>query len=132
MAESKLNSTVSIEIGGEERKIKFNIGAIEELEAMLPERNVFMLLQKEYWSISEIVAAVYCGLKTFDRKLSKLTVEKWIEKYTEENDIQVLRLKAFAALGLSGLLTKEKSAFADVLNLLNEREEAKGEEEAGK
>lgn len=118
--ESKLNSTVSIELGGEVRKLKFTIGAIEELEAMLPYRNVFELIPKEMWSISEIVAATYCALKVYDRKLTRATLEKWITEYTEQNDIQTLRLHVFTALGLSGLVTKEKSAFVNLLNFLRE------------
>ena len=62
MSESKLNSTVDIEIGGETRKVKFTLGAVEELEAMLPDRNVFMLMKKNFWSVSELVSATYCGL----------------------------------------------------------------------
>ena len=133
MGESKLNSTVEIEIGGEERKIKFTLGAVEELEAMLPEHNVFLLMKKNFWSVSEIVAATYCGIKVFDRKLSRQTVEKWIEDYTKENDITTLRLYVFAALGLYGYVTKEKSAFVDVLNILKEEEaEEQEDEEPGK
>jgi hypothetical protein len=127
--ESKLNSTVDIEIGGEMRKIKFTIGAVEELEAMLPEKNLFLLMRKGLWSVSEIVSATYCGLKVFDRKLTKPTVEKWIAEYTKENDITTLRLYVFAALGLSGCVGKEKSAFIDVLNALREDAENEGEQE---
>ncbi len=133
MEESKLNSTVEIEIGGEERKMKFTLGAVEELEAILPEHNIFLLMKKNFWSVSEIVAATYCGLKVFDRKLSRLTVEKWIEEYTKENEITTLRLHVFAALGLSGYVTKDKSAFVDVLNILKEKEpESEEDEEPGK
>lgn len=120
MKESKLNSTVTIEIGGEERQLKFNIGAIEELEASLPTRCIFDLVQKEIWSMTEIVSATYCALKVFDRKLTRATVASWITEYTEENDIQTLRTHVFAALGLSGLITKERSAFVNLLNILQE------------
>ena len=133
MEENKLNSTVEIEIGGEERKIKFTLGAVEELEAMLPEHNIFILMKKNFWSVSEIVAATYCGLKVFDRKLSKLTVEKWIEEYTKDHDITTLRLYVFSALGLSGYVSKDKSAFVDVLNILKDKEsESEEDEEPGK
>ena len=133
MEENKLNSTVEIEIGGEKRKIKFTLGAVEELEAMLPERNVFMLMRKNLWSVSEIVSATFCGLKVFDRKLSRLTVQKRIEDYTKENEITTLRLYVFAALGLSGYVMKDKSAFVDVLSALKEEEaEEQEDEEPGK
>ena len=130
MKESKLNSTVTIEIGGEERQLKFTIGAIEELEAYLPSRCIFDLVQKEVWSITEIISATYCALKVFDRKLTRPTVASWITEYTEENDIQILRTYVFAALGLSGLITKDRSAFVNLLNILQESKKKADEQEA--
>ena len=40
-----IKKSVNIKIGGEEREAKFTIGALEELEAMLPSHNVFSLMQ---------------------------------------------------------------------------------------
>lgn len=37
-----IKKSVNINIGGEEREAKFTIGALEELEAMLPSHNVFL------------------------------------------------------------------------------------------
>ena len=127
--ESKLNSTLDIEIGGESRKMKFNVGAVEELESLLPDHNIFLLVKKEFWSISEIVSATYCALKVFDRKLSRMTVANWVAEYAQTNDIQTLRVYVFAALGLSGLVAKDKSAFAEVLSILKAQDSNESEEE---
>ena len=66
-----IKKSVNINIGGEEREAKFTIGALEELEAMLPSHNVFSLMQKEQWSVTEIIACLYCsgicGLVVSDR-----------------------------------------------------------------
>lgn len=121
---SKIFKTVELEIGGEVRKMKFTIGSIEELEALLPEANVFELIKKELWSVSEIITAVYCGLKTFDRKLTRETVKKWVDEYAKQKEagIQDLRIRAFAAIGLSGLLGGEAETFINVLNLADGKE----------
>lgn len=127
----KIDRCVEIEIGGEKRKVKFTISALEELEAMLPERNVFALIQKEHWSISEIVSAALCGLKVFNRKLNRAKVEGWVSEYArkEEKGILDLRLRLLAAVGLSGLVGGEVSAFQEILNALNQPENEYGESE---
>lgn len=131
--ENKLHSTVTLDLGGEERKIKFTITAIEELEALLTDQNgkgnVFLLMQKEFWSVTEIIAALYCGLKVFDRKLTTGTVKQWVTEYCEENQIMELRLYAMSALGLSGLIANNKAVFADILTVLQKDKVEQVEEE---
>lgn len=138
--ESKLHSTVTVNLGGEDRKIKFTVTAVEELEALLTNKNgvgnAFLLMQKDFWSVTEIIAAMYCGLKVFDRKLSMATVKSWIEEYCEDSQIVTLRLYAMSALGLSGLVVRNKSAFEEILSGLETKntEEGSGEssDEPGK
>lgn len=136
--ENKLHSTVTLNLGGEDRKIKFTITAVEELEALLTDKNgkgnAFLLMTKDFWSVTEIIAALYCGLKVFDRKLAKATVESWVEEYCEDKQIMELRLYIMSALGLSGIVVQNKSAFADILNGLNDKKKSEEyeEEELGK
>lgn len=136
--ENKLHSTVTLNLGGEDRKIKFTITAVEELEALLTDKNgkgnAFLLMTKDFWSVTEIIAALYCGLKVFDRKLAKATVESWVEEYCEDKQIMELRLYVMSALGLSGIVVQNKSAFADILNGLNDKKKSEEyeEEELGK
>lgn len=123
-----INRAVKLHIGGKEREIKFTIQAIEELEALLPSRNVFELMTRQTWAINEIVSAMYCGLKAFDRKILRQTVEQWIMRYVRENDDGILKLNAYliAAIGLTGLAGGEKSAFEDVLKALDVEEATEG------
>ncbi len=120
--------SVLIEIGGEEKEVKFTIGAIEELESLLPSRNVFELLQQEQWGITDIISVAYCGLKVFDRKISRNTVEKWVTDYAADKGILDLRLRLLAAIGISGLVGGQKSAFEDILNALDNGSDADEEE----
>lgn len=121
-----IKRSVKIDIGGEEREVKFTIQALEELEAMLNGRDVFSLAQKSPWSVTEIVAATYCGLKVYDRKLTYQTAQKWVAEYatTHENGMVELYLKVFAALGLSGLIGGERSAFENILGNFEKEDES--------
>lgn len=121
-----INRSVVVELGGEERTLKFTIQAIEELESLLPYGNVFTLAKKEIWSISEIVSACYCALRSTNNTVTRKAVQKWVSEYAAENidGVPQLRLYLFAALGLSGLIGGEKSAFESILKILGEKEEA--------
>ena len=123
-----INRAVKLHIGGEEREIKFTLQALEELEVMLPNRNVFELMTRENWALNEIVSAMYCGLKVFNRKITRDTVEQWIGGYAAENPNGAFTLKAylFAAIGVSGLVGGEKSTFEDVLRALDSKEASAG------
>lgn len=116
-----INRSVKLDIGGSEREIKFTLQAIEELEALLPGNNAFELITKEVWSITDIVTTAYCGLKHFDRKLTRQQVEQWVTNYaTSVPDGMVrLRLYLLSALGVSGLFGGERSAFEDVVRALD-------------
>lgn len=123
-----INRSVKVELGGQEREMKFTISAIEELEALLPSRSVFTLLTSEQWGVTDIVSAAYCGLKVYDRKISRQKVTQWVSDYAEgERGIYDLRLRIMAAIGLSGLVGGERSAFEDILTALDTEE---GKEEA--
>ena len=125
-----INRSVKIDIGGEERQLKFTLQALEELESLLPSGNVFVLATKEHWAVNEIVSACYCGLKVFDRKITRQKVEDWITKYALENEngMEFLRLRVLVAMGLSGIIGGDRSAFEDVLKALDGKEDV----EAGK
>lgn len=115
-----IKRSVKIELGGAEREVKFTIAALEELESLLPGRNVFALLGSEQWGVTDIISVCYCGLKACDRKISRQTVAQWVAEYAAgEKGIYDLRLRLLSAIGLSGLVGGEKSAFEDILNTLD-------------
>lgn len=123
-----INRAVKLHIGGEEREIKFTIQALEELEVLLPNRNVFELMTRQTWAVNEIVSAMYCGLKVFDRKLTRELVSQWITSFVRDNEHGILKLNAYliAAIGISGLVGGEKSAFEDVLKALDAEKASEG------
>jgi hypothetical protein len=123
-----INRAVKLHIGGEEREIKFTLQALEELEVLLPNRNVFELMTRQTWAVNEIVSAMYCGLKVFDRKLTRELVSQWITSFVRDNEHGILKLNAYliAAIGISGLVGGEKSAFEDVLKALDAEKASEG------
>ena len=123
-----INKSVKINIGGEEREAKFTIGALEELETMLPNHNVFDLIAREFWSITEIVACVYCSLKVNARSLPKAKVQQWVTQYCreKENGMIDLRVRMLAALGVCGLVVGDTKPFENILVAL--ADETEGEE----
>ena len=123
-----INRAVKLHIGGEEREIKFTLQALEELEVMLPNRNIFELMTRQTWAVNEIVSAMYCGLKVFDRKLTREIVSQWITNFVRDNEHGILKLNAYliAAIGISGLVGGEKSAFEDVLKALDAEKVSEG------
>lgn len=123
-----INRAVKLHIGGEEREIKFTLQALEELEVLLPNRNVFELMTRQTWAMNEIISAMYCGLKVFDRKLTRELVSQWITSFVRDNEHGILKLNAYliAAIGISGLVGGEKSAFEDVLKALDAEKASEG------
>ena len=123
-----INKSVKINVGGEEREAKFTIGALEELETMLPNHNVFDLIAREFWSITEIVACVYCSLKVNERSLTKAKAQQWVTQYCreKENGMIDLRVRMLAALGVCGLVVGDTKPFENILVAL--ADETEGEE----
>jgi hypothetical protein len=95
---------------------------------LLPNRNVFELMTRRNWAVNEIVSAMYCGLKVYNRKITRDTVEQWISKFAEENSNGIFKLNAYmiAAIGVSGLVGGERSNFEDILRSLDTKEASEG------
>jgi hypothetical protein len=123
-----INRAVKLRIGGEEREVKFTIQALEELEVMLPNRNVFELMQRQSWAMNEIVSALYCGLKVYDRKITRELASQWITSFVRDNENGIQKINAYliAAMGVSGLVGGEKSAFENLLRVLDGKEASEG------
>lgn len=127
-----IKKSVIINIGGKEREAKFSLGALEELETMLPSRNVYDLMSKEQWSVTEIVACLYCSLKVYERNINRNKLAGWVTNYCAdvENGMIDLRLRMLAALGICGLVVSDRGPFDDILAALDDKDEA--EEAEGK
>lgn len=126
-----INRSVNINIGGEERSIKFTLAALEELESKLPDGNVFLFMRKNQWSIGEIISACHCAINAAGVKnVSRKTIEEWVTDYATENEngINDLRLRLLAAIGMSGLLGGDHSAFENILTALDSKDEEPGKQ----
>lgn len=121
---------IMIPLGGEERRVKFTINAIQELEGQLASKNVMSLMQEgAVWSVTDTVSACYCALRVFDNAVTRKKVEAWVAEYAEGHETGIYGLQAYlvAAIGLSGLVGGKKSAFEGILRMLSQDGEATDE-----
>lgn len=131
----RIDRSVDIEIGGTVRRLRFSVGAFEELEAMLKHLpgGIVDLLAKQVWTVSETVSALLCGLKWEERGLQRTTVQSWVADYCRntENGFGELHARIVAAAGLSGLFGST-TAFEDILKSLEAAESEAGDTETEK
>lgn len=113
---SKIDRSVLLNIGGEERRLKFTVGALEELESYLPSRNIYKQMQDIPFAFGVLATAVWIGLKWQDKKLRRETVLEWINEYNSSNEASDLFNKTYAAIGLSGMFGSDVSVFAEIAN----------------
>lgn len=125
---SKITRSIEIELGGKVRKIKFTIGALEQLEANIPGHDVQELIQRGRLTVTELVTATWCGLRAYDKKVSRNQAAEWVETYNATHPALALSVKILAAIGLSGIFGSDISVFQD---LLREADTAESESEEG-
>lgn len=115
-----IKRSVKIVLGGEEREIKYTINAIEEIESKLSKHNIFEFINQQPWSFTDLTYVLYCGLKSKDNSLRLEQVVSWIEEYAQEQENGYSNLPHYilAALGISGLIGGNKSAFENILKSL--------------
>ena len=116
-----IQKAVKIELD-KERTLYFNIGAIQELEGLLG-GNVMALASDEKFasSLSFLFSALYTGLKTDDKSLTRAAVADIVEEILEnssEDDVfgktyQNMLQKTMAALMNSGLFGRKKVLFPE-------------------
>lgn len=132
MNKNKIDRTVTIFIGGKERKMRFNINAIVELESKIPEKNIIALMSKNSFPIETLIIATWIGLKYQDKLLDIKKVKKWVADYLVENSYAKLYALVFGAIGISGLCGNGNiSLFQDVIakaNAINEDEPEENED----
>lgn len=124
---NKITRTVDINIGGKNRKMRFNINAIAELEAKTPQRNVFKLVSDGF-SINTIVTATWIGLKYEDKNLDLKLVRNWVNAYIQKEGFIKLTALVTGAIGLSGLINKDLKLFEDMIAEANSDENKYQEE----
>ena len=114
----KIDKTVDIFIGGKDRKMRFDINGVLELEARIPEKNIIILISKgAAFPLDTLISAVWIGLKYQDKFLDRKKVQKWVAQYITENENGYEKLAGlvFGTIGISGLAGGKVSLFEDVI-----------------
>ena len=106
---------VSINIGGEDRLLKFTHMAASKLERVLPKQNLYLTILDGSLPFSVETHALMFALEGGGTKGLKLDlVQKWRDKFVEENDAFTLNAKLIEALYLSGIFGR-KSKFQELM-----------------
>ena len=115
---SKIDKTVDIFIGGKDRKMRFDINGILELEARIPEKNILILMSKGgAFPLDTLINAAWIGLKYQEKLLDRKKVQNWVADYISGNEKGYEKLSGlvYGAIGLSGLTGGKVSLFEDVI-----------------
>lgn len=64
-----LDRSVTINLGGKERKIKFNALGVSQLERMLDNHNVYKMVNGGVVALGDLAKCLYVGLAAYDKKL---------------------------------------------------------------
>lgn len=118
-------SGVRIKIGGQDRLLKFTHTAAAKLERILPKQNLYSTITEGTLPLSVEAYALMFALEGGGAKGLKIdVVQKWRDKFVDENDSFTLNAKLIEALFLSGIFGK-KSRFAELMTgETNEDEDA--------
>ena len=108
-----LNRSVMINIGGKERELKFTIQALEQVEKMIPEGNVYKVFMNPPYSLTNTVRFLFVGLYSMDKKVTVEKVQAWVCEYLEEKPAEELQEIIGDALLKSGVLGNTKKNNAD-------------------
>ena len=108
-----LNRSVLIDIGGKERELKYTIQALEQLEALIPERNVYKAFLNPPFSMTNLVRFLFVGLRSTDKKVTMDKVYKWVDEWLEEKPAEALQEIVGEALIKSGVMGNAKKLNAD-------------------
>lgn len=126
---NKIDGSSMINIGGRDRKIKFTLNSLMELESYLPNRHLFKTMQDGtgLLSLSNIIIATWIGLKYQDKALTLEIVTTWVEEHLQENNFGDLHQAVVGAIGILGTIG-EKSMYRNMI----ERAYSKAEATEGK
>lgn len=111
---SKIDGTLTLEIGGKSRKIKYPITAIEELESYLPSNSIHDLPTR--FGITLLITATWIGLKWEDKKLQRKVVTEWVEEYLKTTASGDLYRKIYKVLELSGIYGPDEDGLENTLD----------------
>lgn len=108
-----LNRSVMIEIGGKERELKFTIQAVEQLEAIIPEKNIYKVVANPPISVTNVCRCLYVGLRSTDKKVTMEKVHEWLREWLDNNDAEDMQNILGEALAKAGVFGKVKQIFGE-------------------
>lgn len=101
----RVSSAVSINIGGEDRDLRFTHNALVKLERILPKQNIYSTVTEAALPYSVEIPALMIALEAGGTKGLKIdVVEKWRDKYIDENGAFALNAKLIEAIYMSGIM----------------------------
>ena len=112
---AKIDRSVIIELDGEEKKIRFDLSALEELEAKIGKSAMTMMQNPNEWGVNGLVTALWVALKSREKKLTREEVKRMVSEYINDGgEANALLESVYAAIGLSGFFG-DVSIFKDML-----------------
>ena len=86
-----LDRSVTINLGGKERKIKFNALGVSQLERMLDDHNVYKMVNGGVVAFGDLAKCLYVGLAAYDKKVTIQQVYNWMDEWLLDNRVKVCR-----------------------------------------
>ena len=122
-----LDRSVTINLGGKERKIKFNALGVSQLERMLDDHNVYKMVNGGVIALGDLAKCLYVGLAAYDKK----QVYNWMDEWLLDNSSESLQTLVIIALSKAGVFGFARKVLESENNTL-EIEAPPDDEEVGK
>ena len=126
-----LDRSVTINLGGKERKIKFNALGVSQLERMLDDHNVYKMLNGGVVALGDLAKCLYVGLAAYDKKVTIQQVYNWMDEWLLDNSSESLQTRVIIALSKAGVFGFARKVLETENNTL-EIEAPPDDEEVGK
>lgn len=99
-----LDRSVTINLGGKERQVKFNALAVSQLERLLDDHNVYKMVNGGAIALGDLAKCLYVGLLAYDKKVTMQQVYNWLDEWLLDNSSESLQTLIIVALSKAGVL----------------------------
>lgn len=126
-----LDRSVTINLGGKERQVKFNALAVSQLERLLDDHNVYKMVNGGAIALGDLAKCLYVGLLAYDKKVTMQQVYNWLDEWLLDNSSESLQTLIIVALSKAGVFGFARKVLETEKNTL-EIEAQPDAEEVGK
>ncbi len=126
-----LDRSVTINLGGKERQVKFNALAVSQLERLLDDHNVYKMVNGGAIALGDLAKCLYVGLLAYDKKVTMQQVYNWLDEWLLDNSSESLQTLVIVALSKAGVFGFARKVLETEKNTL-EIEAQPDAEEMGK